>query len=217
MEKRMELQNKMNNANNQTENIHPGYTYFFSLTSPFSNFHPASFVFRDIQFSSTEQFMMYSKAKLFGNHDIAKEILAINERPLVQKFLSAEITREEIIKDKNLTANWNTIQKDVKAFGRKVKNYDDAVWSEKRFNIVSVGVREKFSQNKDLKDILMSTGKTYMIEASGYDKIWGIGLFEYDAKKISPDKWPGQNLLGKVFDNLKIHFENEPPIKKMKI
>lgn len=222
LEKRVNLakeyEEKQKRVNmSKTEDNHPGYTYFFSLASPFSNFHPASFKFRDVQFSSSEQFMMYSKAKLFANHDIAQEILEINNYPMVQDFLSGKLTREEIVNDKELTKYWNEIQKEVKAFGRKVKNYDDKIWSEKRFNIVSVGVREKFSQNEDLKEILMKTGDTYMVEASPYDKIWGIGLSEYDAKKINPSQWPGENLLGKIFDNLKIYFKNEPKPSKMKM
>lgn len=208
----------MNNPVPANNDVNKGFTFFFSLHSPFSNFHPAKFTFRDIEFTSSEQFMMYSKAKMFGNHDIAQEILDINNKPLVAKFRSGEVSRTDIVSDKELSRQWNEIQKEVKAFGRKVKNYDDKVWSEKRFNVVAVAAREKFSQNEDIKEILLNTGNTYMIEASPYDKIWGIGLSEYDAKRTDPARWPGMNILGKVLDMVKEGFFAEivPPSKKPK-
>lgn len=212
---KQEKEPQMNNT--QNDNQKSGYTYFFSLHSPYSNFHPARFEFRNIVFSSSEQFMMYSKAKMFNNEDIAQQILEINKLPLVEKFLNGEVSREEIVKDKELAKQWNEIQKKVKGFGREVKNYNDKVWSDKRFNIVAVAVREKFSQNEDLKQTLLSTGQTYMVEASPYDKIWGIGLSEYDAKRTSPENWPGQNILGKVLDMVKEGLVAEAvPAKKFK-
>ena len=57
-----------------------------------------------------------------------------------------------------------------------------------------------------------------MVEASPYDKIWGIGLKKEDAIKISEDKWPGENLLGKVLTDLCNTYTNELQNKnKMKI
>ena len=35
-----------------------------------------------------------------------------------------------------------------------------------------------------------------MVEASPYDKIWGIGLYAAQAAKGTVDQWKGQNLLG---------------------
>ena len=35
-----------------------------------------------------------------------------------------------------------------------------------------------------------------LVEASPYDKVWGIGLKEQLAKTIPQNQWPGQNLLG---------------------
>ena len=34
-------------------------------------------------------------------------------------------------------------------------------------------------------------------------------------KRIPEEKWPGRNLLGKILDDLKIEFKNEP-VKKFK-
>lgn len=78
------------------------YTYFFHLTSPFSNFHPAKFEYKDLTFISNEQFMMYSKAKNFHDEDSAHKILSINQEPIAKDFLEGKITREDIVNDKIL-------------------------------------------------------------------------------------------------------------------
>ena len=56
----------------------------------------------------------------------------------------------------------------------------------------------KFSQNQELKTLLLSTDDSILVEASSYDNIWGIGLNESDAKNTKMEDWPGQNLLGKA-------------------
>lgn len=180
------------------------YTYFFHLTSPFSNFHPAKFTYKDYTFISNEQFMMLSKAKNFKDEDMAKRILAINEHPLIKDFIDGVITRPEILAAH--ADEWNTLMMRIKKMGRDVKNYDEAFWVKKRLSVVLFGAREKFKQNRDLKELLMNTGDSHMVEASKWDRIWGIGLSESDAKRVSPDKWPGLNLLGKVLDRLKLEF-----------
>jgi ribA/ribD-fused uncharacterized protein len=35
-----------------------------------------------------------------------------------------------------------------------------------------------------------------LVEASPYDKIWGIGLGITDPRNQNPDNWTGENLLG---------------------
>lgn len=185
------------------------YTFFFHLTSPFSNFHPAKFVYKEFTFISNEQFMMFSKAKNFKDEETANKILALNNTHLAKDFIEGKISRLDIINDKEMAEQWNKLMMGIKKLGREVKNYDDEFWSKKRKSVVLFGAREKFKQNDDLKEILMNTGNTTMVEASKFDKIWGIGLSEYDAKKIEPSKWPGLNLLGKVLDKLKEEFRNE--------
>ena len=48
----------------------------------------------------------------------------------------------------------------------------------------------------ELKAYLLSTGNKIIVEASPYDKIWGIGLGKDDTDSINPEKWNGLNLLG---------------------
>jgi len=185
------------------------YTFFFHLTSPFSNFHPAKFEYKDLTFISNEQFMMYSKAKTFGDEATAKKIIEINSEPLAQKFINGELGREDITKDRDLSAKWQTLMMKAKKLGRGVQNYDESVWNQRRSKIVLFGARLKFIQNLDLKQILVNTGDTYMVEASRFDPIWSCGLTEYDAKRTPPEQWPGLNLLGKVLDEVKSEFKNE--------
>lgn len=184
------------------------YTFFFHLTSPFSNFHPAKFEYKDLTFISNEQFMMFSKAKNFKDEEVANKILALNNDPLAKDFIEGNITRDGIVNNKELSEQWNKLMMRVKKLGREVKNYDDDIWSEKRVKVVLFGAREKFTQNEDLKQILLATEDTLMVEAAKHDKVWGIGLSEYDAKKIPPQNWPGLNLLGQVLDHLKTELRN---------
>ena len=185
------------------------YTFFFHLTSPFSNFHPSKFEYKELTFVSNEQFMMYSKAKTFKDEVTAQKIIDMNNQPLIKDFIEGKYSREDIVKDKVLADQWNKLMMKTKGFGREVKNYDDAVWTNRRAKVVLFGARLKFTQNEDLKQILLATGDTYMVEASPYDKIWGIGLSAGDAKKTPESKWPGLNLLGKDLDIVKAEFKLE--------
>lgn len=125
-----------------------------------------------IGFITAEHYMMYYKAIVFCDFETADKIL-------------------------------KTIHpKDVKRLGRLVKNYDDSIWNEKRFDIVVSGNILKFSQNpKLLKDLKKYTDKIF-VEASPDDKIWGIGLHYDDDRVLDEELWQGQNLLGKAINKV---------------
>jgi ribA/ribD-fused uncharacterized protein len=84
----------------------------------------------------------------------------------------------------------------IKRLGRKVRNYDDAVWKARRFDVVVEGNMAKFSQNSKLGDFLLGTGEKILVEASPNDNVWGIELDENSAEACCPRKWKGTNLLG---------------------
>ena len=146
------------------------YTFFWNNRTPFSNWYPSVFIWNGIRFTRGEQYMMYRKAMLFGDWEVADQIL-IADNPSKHKQL-----------------------------GRQVKNYDDAVWASVRFDIMVEGLFEKFKQNPQLKQALLETRGTQMVEANPNDRIWGIGLSASDPRAQNEETWLGQNLLGKVLD-----------------
>lgn len=142
------------------------FTFFWQNRSPFSNWYPSKFTHNGVNFTRGEQYMMYQKAILFSDLTIASAIL-LTDNPKEQKDL-----------------------------GRVVSNYDDAVWSSRRVDIMVDGLYEKFKQNPKLQEALLATGKTEIVEASPYDLIWGIGYTADDPRAVDKTKWRGQNLLG---------------------
>ena len=130
-----------------------------------------------------EQYMMAGKAELFGDQEIREQILKCGD------------------------------PKQIKALGRKVRGFDQKVWDKFKYAIVLNGNWCKFSQNRNLREFLLSTGDSVLAEASPYDNIWGIRLAASSPEAQDPMKWRGQNLLGfalmEVRDELRQVTQNE--------
>lgn len=143
----------------------------------FSQWWLSSFEVDKVIYKTAEHWMMAKKAELF------------NDKEVLEKIIKANSPAE------------------AKKLGREVKNYDDAVWLENRFEIVRQGNFYKFSQNKNLKEFLINTKDRVLVEASPVDPIWGIGMASDHKDVLNPEKWRGPNLLGfalmEVRDELK--------------
>jgi hypothetical protein len=73
----------------------------------------------------------------------------------------------------------------------------------------------KFSQNEDLKQLLLSPeyeGHGF-VEASPYDKVWGIRMYESNPDIDDETKWKGLNLLGKVLDETRRIIKEDDAIE----
>ena len=57
-------------------------------------------------------------------------------------------------------------------------------------------------QRRAILEILLENDDKTFAEASPYDKIWGIGLAETDPNSTNPEKWIGENRLGKCLNKL---------------
>ncbi|KAH6634037.1 hypothetical protein B0J18DRAFT_6692 [Chaetomium sp. MPI-SDFR-AT-0129] len=182
--------------------------YFWRETEPLtgylSQWYPCAF--SDDTDSSTiyktaEHYMMYQKAVLFSDPAMGAEILAA-EHPRL-----------------------------VKALGRKVANFDGAVWNKHREAIVHRGNVLKFTRPVDTKDgkwavrvpgtdggesegvdrsikeLLLGTGDRELVEASPRDRIWGVGFGAARAGSMRA-KW-GLNLLGKALVSVREELKKE--------
>ena len=132
----------------------------------FSQWYDCYFEVDGIQYHTTEQYMMASKARLFGDEEVLNEIMAASH------------------------------PHDYKKLGRKIRGFEQEPWDAKKYDIVVEGNKAKFGQNPDIGDFLLSTGDAILVEASPYDKIWGIGLDRETALKGTVEQWQGENLLG---------------------
>lgn len=100
-----------------------------------------------------------------------------------------EITQE-------IQTGWKIHPREMRSLGRKIPNFSDEVWEANRFDIVVEGNYLKFSQNEDLKAMLISTGDRELVEASPRDRVWGVGFGAKNAGNMR-ERW-GLNLLGKA-------------------
>lgn len=128
-------------------------------------------------FATTEQYMMYQKAVLMGDDEIATKILQ-EAHPSAAKKL-----------------------------GREVRNFDLDKWTANADQIVEDANYFKFSQNEELKAILLGTGDREIVEASPDDKIWGIGFNSEDAEGREGE-W-GNNGLGKALMRVRERLRKE--------
>lgn len=167
------------NINWLTEKFESGstlkYIFFWGHTNKyneevgkfcFSQWCECPFVVDNINYKTSEHWMMAKKALLFNNRDIFDKIINCDKPG------------------------------EAKELGRQVLGYDEQTWNENKFNIVIIGNIHKFNQHPKLADYLLKTENRILVEASPVDTIWGIGLSidSNDIENIYA--WRGQNMLG---------------------
>ena len=54
----------------------------------------------------------------------------------------------------------------------------------------------KFSQNEDLKKMLLDTGDAWLVECAHSDTVWACGIRLNEDERFDSGKWRGQNILG---------------------
>ena len=198
-------------AGNHTKEVHGGvddYVFFLSKEDvPFGCFSNAyrekggghagrressenSSNIASPKFWCVNQELHYRKAKLFGDDETADLII---------------LETEDAGK--------------IKQLGRMVKGYDDAKWTEMRYDVARDAVHAKFENDNALKNILLGTKEKIIVEAAT-DKAWGIGVVEFSTveKKgaknketgvwdVSPIEWVGENLLGRCLMDVRKMLE----------
>ena len=119
-----------------------------------------------VSYLCAEQYMMAEKARLFSDSEMLEKIMQ------------------------------TIFPKEMKAYGRAVRDFDKEVWDAKCFEIVKNANMAKFKQNPELLKFLLKTKNRVLVEASPRDRIWGIGMGAGNPNAENPLKWRGKNLLG---------------------
>ncbi|ANP49800.1 ribA/ribD-fused uncharacterized protein [Streptomyces griseochromogenes] len=131
-----------------------------------SQWWPSPFVVDGVRYATAEHWMMAGKARLFGDAEAERRVLAA-EHPAA-----------------------------AKKAGRLVRDFDEEIWERERFGIVVEGSVHKFASDDGLRGFLLDTGDRVLVEASPLDRVWGIGLAADDEASADPERWRGPNLLG---------------------
>lgn len=102
-----------------------------------------------------------------------------------------------------------------KALGRKVKGFDPAIWDPIKQSVVEKGSYFKYTQGigdhaEELKRMLLATGHRELVEASRFDRVWGVGFTADQCNEdwCERELW-GQNLLGKALVNVRKKIREE--------
>ncbi|MFD7701017.1 NADAR family protein [Streptomyces caelestis] len=131
-----------------------------------SQWWPSPFTVDGVEYATAEHWMMAAKARLFGDPEGERRVLAAGHPSQAKKA------------------------------GRLVRGFDEETWRRERFGIVVEGSVHKFAAHDGLRAFLLGTGERVLVEASPVDRVWGIGLAADDEGATDPERWRGPNLLG---------------------
>ena len=148
-------------------------THIYFWRGEFSNWYPCIFIYKDHRFNNSEQAFMWEKAMFFDDEKIAAQLLK------------------------------ETNPKYAKALGRQVRNFNQDFWLVASFPAMVAVNFAKWNSSDYLRDLIVSTHPKKLVEASPYDKIWGVGLAQDDDRILDKRNWKGMNLLGKALMNVR--------------
>ena len=155
------------------------YKYFWG--GIYSNWQKSPFTIEidgeNITFNCAEQYMMYYKALISNDNE---SLLAV-------------------MQEKN--------PREQKAIGRAIENFNSKEWDKSKYDLMLIGLMEKFKQNPKLKEELLAEDCDLFVEASPFDRVWGIGYSEQQNPEDFIENW-GENLLGKLITEVRDNLKN---------
>ena len=171
-----------------------GYAYFYSGV-PLSNWWNSvpAIQYDGHTFSSSEAIFMYLKAKHFKDEETAAKIVEADKKTYAQP-----------------DGRWRA----VKRLGKQVKNFSDREWAGPNRKAMATALKQKALYDEEFKRVLLDpqyAGMTF-VEASPYDRIWGIGISATTAMKKGVSGWKGHNFLGRALTDLR--NELRPDLEK---
>lgn len=153
---------------------------------PYSQWENVPFIFNDVEYNCNEQFMMRFKALVHEDKEIADKVM-VTLFPNEQKKL-----------------------------GRKVKGFTEDKWTRDiSMAVVYIANYCKFTQNQKSRTYLLEDPAQVIVEASPYDKIWGIGLGHENPLAWDTETWEGENRLGDCIGKVKNHIMHPNMVSRL--
>ena len=182
------------------EDVIPFFGHKYGRYKCFSQFCPSDFVFdlEDIPVVLLTAFEKALKTASKGKLEVDWDLLEEESFNCGEKFM---MTGKCMVFDEGAYKKLKKLKdpKLIKAYGRKnIANFVPRIWDAVSIYWVLIGNYLKFSQNPEMAKILKKTGSDILVEASPYDRIWGIGLGHNHPNISNPNMWKGTNKLGEV-------------------
>lgn len=156
-------------------------SYYFFIGGICSQWYYSPMMVDDRIFPTAEHWMMYNKAKLFGDEIAAHEIMSSDD-PCNAKMI-----------------------------GRQVRSFDKGVWESVARDVVYKGNYHKFFGNEKLGKRLIRLSDKIIVESAPWDPIWGIGMSVDNPDVLDSDKWKGTNWLGQVLMKVRGDLKHRRP------
>jgi len=148
----------------------------------------APFTLNGVKWQSSEH---YYQAAKWSNHPEYQALIIEADSPL--KVFKMSKQRKLVSYHVNLVINKKTNKTKVNAAIEQYKNIRPrSDWQEVKIDVMREALYAKFTQNPKLKQLLLSTLDSEIIEASPYDYFWGEGKEK-----------TGRNMLGTLLMELR--------------
>lgn len=158
---------------------------FLGGDSTFSNFNKKYEIeIEGTTYICNEQFIQSEKAAMFGDEET------------VQKIMNS------------------TDPRDMKQYGRNVKNFRFSKWKKYRDSVVRRPNEVKYSTHEEARKELLETGTRKLGEAT-WDKHWGIGMPIHDDDALSSDSWDGENVMGEILMEIREKYAVDARVEQL--
>ncbi len=154
------------------------FVFYFGKDSMLSNHNgDCPFTIGTTTYKNAAQYINVKKALYFNDRETAENIMKI-EDPVA-----------------------------IKQLGKRIKNFDRTRWIDVCKDEIRPGIEEKFKQNNNARDLLLSTGNRDIAECSPYEKDMGIGIAMHDDRRLNKDNW-GTNIMGTLYVEIRDGLNN---------
>ena len=101
---------------------------------------------------------------------------------------------------------------ECKRMARNIANYDKDNWRMVVKDMCFEGLKEKFTQNPTLSDILLETSSKTLVECS-FNRVWGNGIPLGDRSCMDRQKWHNVEILGEMLMEIRSELRNQPEMR----